>query len=81
MADIKRKKTNKNRRFSVGSGGHRSHPQNQQARQQEAAIRQTVTDDMTPKQRLAHLDEMLGVGQGAVKERARLQSLIDAQKK
>ena len=47
------------------------HPR-RQARQQSAAERQAISSAMTPAQRLAVLDERLGEGKGAIKERIRL---------
>lgn len=46
------------------------------ARQRKAEERQQIRDARTPKEQLKILDERLGVGQGAQKERTRLQALI-----
>jgi len=46
-------------------------------RRKEAEARQAERDQLTPEKQLARLDERLGVGVGAAKERARLQKLID----
>jgi hypothetical protein len=48
----------------------------QQQRQEEAIERQELSGAMTPEQRLKALDERLGVGVGAVRERARLQAKL-----
>lgn len=47
-----------------------------EARQRKADERQKIRDARTPKEQLKALDERLGVGQGAKKERVRLQALI-----
>lgn len=44
----------------------------------EAASRRSERASRTPEEQIARLDMLLGVGQGAVAERARLQRLIDA---
>ncbi len=41
-------------------------------RQKEAAERQKVTGEQSPKQRLEALDRLFGAGLGAKRERARL---------
>ncbi len=41
-------------------------------KQAEAEERQAFCDTLSPKQRIAGLDQMLGVGVGAKRERARL---------
>jgi hypothetical protein len=46
-------------------------------RQDEAKERQALRDKRTPQDQIAVLDAKLGVGVGAVKERARLQKEID----
>lgn len=46
-------------------------------RKKSAAERQQARQSLTPRQQLAILDERLGKGVGAAKERARLQALID----
>jgi len=61
-------------------------PQNakwrREQRTEEAVQRQEVRVQRTHKQQLARLDEILGDGVGAVKERARLQKKIsDEQEK
>lgn len=48
------------------------------ARHDEATGRQEVRDKRTPRQQIIILDQRLGVGQGAEKERARLQAKIAA---
>lgn len=46
------------------------------ARKSEVLERQTESEQLTPKQKLAKLDSRLGKGVGSVKERARLQKLL-----
>lgn len=46
-------------------------------RRKLAAERQATREKLSPSQQLAVLDTRLGVGVGAVKERARLQRLIN----
>ena len=46
-------------------------------RQSEALERQKVWDNMTPQQKLDSLDQRLGKGVGAVKQRKRIQYAID----
>lgn len=43
----------------------------------EAAERQAARDARSPQQQIAVLDARFGVGQGAVKERAKLQKQIE----
>lgn len=47
-------------------------------RQHGATVRQQVRDALTPEQQIARLDAKLGVGVGAVRERARLADEIAA---
>lgn len=47
-----------------------------EAHQRKAGERKEARDARTPQEQLKVLDERLGVGQGAKKERARLKSLI-----
>jgi len=50
-----------------------------QERREKARARQRQRDELTPTQQLAVLDDRLGVGQGAERERARLQALIETE--
>lgn len=52
--------------------------QDYRAKMQDALARKRVTDKLTPKERIARLDTILGVGQGAKRERARLAKLAAA---
>ncbi len=45
-------------------------------RQEEAIERQNTRNSLTPAQQIEHLDNILGEGKGAKKERARLEHLI-----
>jgi hypothetical protein len=47
-------------------------------RRQEAEARQAKTAALTPQQRLLALDRAFGVGQGAQRERARLEAMLAA---
>lgn len=47
-------------------------------RRTRAIERKTVRDALTPRQQLAILDQRLGKGVGAVRERARLEKLVVA---
>ena len=49
------------------------------AKREQAEKRQAASAALSPKERLAKLDSVLGPGQGAVKERARLAVLIEQQ--
>ena len=48
-----------------------------QIKQTEAAVRNEAWAKLTPEQQLASLDERLGKGIGAKKQRARIQHKID----
>ena len=45
-------------------------------RREEAKERQSLTNQMSPAERIAALDARLGAGVGAVKERARLERMV-----
>ncbi len=49
--------------------------------QAQAKERQEAASKRTPEEQLARLDELLGKGQGAKKERAKLQARIEKAKK
>ena len=49
---------------------------NKTTRREEAAARQENRQSLTPQEQLARLDERLGCGCGATKERNRLKALI-----
>lgn len=48
-------------------------------KREQAEKRQAAYAALSPKERLAKLDSVLGSGQGAAKERARLVALIEQQ--
>jgi hypothetical protein len=48
-----------------------------QERREEALTRQEERNQRTPKQQIQHLDKILGKGQGATKERARLAKMME----
>ena len=52
-----------------------------QLRQEKALDRESLRSTRTPQEQLKRLDELLGVGVGAVKERARLARLIEQKAK
>ena len=61
--------------------GRRRINRGQQRREElreRAAERREVRDKMTPAQQLRSLDYRLGMGEGAVRERERLEALVDA---
>ncbi len=61
--------------------GRRRINRGQQRREElreRAAERREVRDKMTPAQQLRSLDYRLGKGEGAVRERERLEALVDA---
>jgi hypothetical protein len=66
-------KDNSKRRYE--GGGPR--PDNNEAKRTEAAERQAAWSGLTPKQQLEALDRRLGKGQGAERQRARIQARID----
>lgn len=69
-------KLNNIRKFP-GERGAR--PDNAKFRREEAAQRQAEYDKLTIKQKLAKLDEKLGPGQGAERQRARLMAQLEKQ--
>lgn len=50
-----------------------------EARREKAKYRQEERDKLSPREQLKELDKRLGKGVGAQKERARLQTLIEAE--
>lgn len=52
-------------------------PRRRKQRQTEAEFRQDVAANTSPKRQLELLDERLGAGVGAKKERAKLQKSVD----
>jgi hypothetical protein len=50
-------------------------------KQKQAEERQAVYSALSSKERLAKLDAVLGPGQGAAKERAKLAALLEKEKK
>lgn len=73
---FKGSKRNNSRRFN--GGGPR--PDNNNIKRQEANERDEAWRQLTPQQQLASLDNRLGKGQGATKQRARLSDLIERNK-
>ena len=63
-----------NRKCPGGRYGYRL-PARREAAQERAEVRA----NRSPQEQLATLDKRLGKGQGAKRERARLQALIDGQ--
>ena len=53
-------------------------PDRREIRRQEAQERQEACDKLSPQQRLDALDSLFGPGNGAKRERAKLQARIDA---
>lgn len=47
-------------------------------RREEAKVRQEAYDKLTTQQKIERLDRELGVGVGAVKQRAKLAKLVEA---
>ena len=47
---------------------------------ERVAVREAARASRSPREQLALLDQRLGIGQGAVKERARLNALVPAKK-
>jgi len=66
-------------RAATGSQHYCTHPQ-RAARRAAAVARKRISDGKSPEERLKLLDDFLGVGQGAAKERLRLQKQIAATK-
>ena len=56
---------------------NRGHQRREELRER-AAERKEVRDKLTPAQQLRALDYRLGKGEGATKERHRLEALVDA---
>ena len=56
----------------------RLRPNRKEDRQADARDRQTAYNKLTPKQKLARLDETLGKDVGATKQRAKLQHALNA---
>jgi hypothetical protein len=48
-----------------------------QERRESANLRQEECNKRTPQQQIQHLDKVLGTGQGATKERARLAKMME----
>lgn len=56
-------------------------PQTKEQKVKNAKILLDNRAKLTPQEQLAKLDKMFGVGQGAKKERNRLNNIINSQKK
>jgi len=57
--------------------GRNKSVKNVKTRKEDAKVRQEQRDKRTPQDQLKRLDEMLGVGVGAQKERTRLKAVIE----
>lgn len=73
------RKENSTRRFPGESNRHR--PDKAAERREAAQKRQEEYNSLTPHQRLERLDMKFGVGQGALKERAKLKRAMEAKPK
>lgn len=51
-----------------------------ETKRENAEARQRQRDELTPEEQIKILDDRLGVGQGATKERARLAKLMEGRK-
>ena len=71
------KRTNTARKYT-GTSQHR--PDRLKARKLQAEARQKTYDGMSPQAKLQDLDEELGVGIGAKKQRAKLNALLEGKK-
>ena len=56
-------------------------PRRKEFRQDKAGLRQEKYDQLTAEEKLARLDNILGEGVGAAKQRARLRSEIENKNK
>lgn len=61
-----------------GKGNKGIKRRNAERRQQEAKVRNEKWTSKTPQQQLASLDSRFGVGQGAVRQRAKITANIEA---
>jgi hypothetical protein len=68
------KRENNNRKYPDGSG---KRPDLSSIKRSEATERQAFYDTLSITQKIAALDSKLGAGLGAVKQRARLNSLLN----
>lgn len=59
---------------------HNNAAAQREQKRKDAEARQRQRDELTPEEQIAVLDERLGVGKGAKKERARLAKLIEERK-
>lgn len=61
----------KSKRFPVGTGGGR-HPERAEQKRSEAVARAIAWSALGPKEQLSALDNRLGAGVGAKRQRARI---------
>lgn len=69
------------RRKYPGAGGRRHNPVGVKVRRESALERQKYWSGLSLVQQLKALDQRLGAGKGATKQRARLQRLIEGSKR
>lgn len=80
MELIRTGKKDNSRRVFPGMGGANHNPVRINAKREEAKVRNEAWAKLSPKAQLESLDNRLGKGVGAVKQRAKIQSRIDRKK-
>lgn len=73
-------KKDNSRRVFPGMGGSRRNPVRIEAKREEAKARNEAWVKLSPQAQLESLDNRLGKGAGAEKQRAKIQSRIDRKK-